>query len=93
MRGRILFGYAEYYLPIHFAFGPIQHLYTVLVWQTPVHAGLLGLARVASGIIYAHPSHLESNQVVWEKESGERKHFRSGEFSPSVWIINFKKSV
>lgn len=56
------------YTPIQFAFGPVQHLYTVLVWKAPVHTGLLGLAGVTSGVVHTHPAHLQPNQVVWEKE-------------------------
>lgn len=63
------------YIPIQFAFGPIQHLYTVLVWKAPVHTGLLGLACVTCGVIHTHPAHLQSNQVVLEKGRDERVYF------------------
>lgn len=62
------------YIPIQFAFGPVQHLYTVLVWKAPVDTGLLGLACVPRGVVHTHPAHLQSHQVVRGKSRGERAY-------------------
>lgn len=58
-------------VPIQFSFGPVQHLHTVLIWKAPVYTGLLGLARVTRGVVYTHPAHLQSGQVVWEEGKGD----------------------
>jgi len=65
VRNRIEFG-DDIYIPIKFSFGPVQHLYIMLVWKAPVHTGLLGLACVTRGVIHTHPAHLQSSQVEWE---------------------------
>lgn len=52
------------YIPVKLAFGPIQHLHTVLVRKAPVHTGLLGFAGVTCGIIDTHSAHLQNKGGV-----------------------------